>query len=96
VQDVSTPLLFDYSRRVFLWGCLAGEKLGLDYDPDLLYVGAMFHDIGLIRAIAQSTSGSRSTVRTRRLFLERHGLPKERVMTVWEAIALHTTPEIPR
>jgi len=64
VHDVSTPLLFDDSRRVFLWGALQGEKLGLDYDPDLLDVGAMFHDIGLIRAIAPSTSGSRSTART--------------------------------
>jgi len=48
VQDVSTQLLFDHSRRVFLWASLQGEKLGLDYDPELLYVGAMFHDIGLV------------------------------------------------
>ena len=48
VQDVSTRLLFDHSRRVFLWASLQGEKLGLDYDPELLYVGAMFHDVGLI------------------------------------------------
>lgn len=48
VRDVSTPLLFDHSRRVFLWGSLHGEQLALDYDPELLYVGAMFHDLGLV------------------------------------------------
>jgi HD domain len=48
VQDLSTQLLFDHSRRVFLWASLQGEKLGLDNDPELLYVGAMFHDIGLV------------------------------------------------
>src|SRR4051794_6382969 len=48
VQDVATPLLFDHSRRVFLWGSLQGEQLGLEYDPELFYVGAMFHDLGLI------------------------------------------------
>jgi len=48
VQDASTQLLFDHSRRVFLWASLQGQKLGLDYDPELLYVGAMFHDIGLV------------------------------------------------
>ena len=48
VRDISTPLLFDHSRRVFLWASLQGEKLALDYDPELLYVGAMFHDVGLI------------------------------------------------
>jgi hypothetical protein len=97
VQDVSTPLLFDHSRRVFLWGSLQGEKLGLDYDPELLYVGAMFHDIGLV-------AGHRSAherfeidgANAARAFLERHGLPEADVMTVWESIALHTTPEVPR
>jgi hypothetical protein len=28
-------------------------------------------------------------------FLERHGLSEEHVMTVWDAIALHTTREVP-
>jgi hypothetical protein len=29
------------------------------------------------------------------MFLERHGLPEEEVMTVWESIALHTTRQVP-
>ena len=97
IQDVSTQLLFDHSRRVFLWASLQAEKLVLDYDPELLYVGAMFHDVGLV-------AGHRSVherfeidgANAARAFLERHGLPEERVMTVWESIALHTTPEVPR
>jgi hypothetical protein len=97
VQDVSTELLFGHSRRVFLWGSLHGEQLGLDYDPELLYVAAMFHDLGLV-------PGHRSEherfeidgANAARAFLERHGLPEESVMTVWKSIALHTTPQIPR
>src|SRR3954451_10235088 len=97
VQDVSTQLLYDHSRRVFLWASLQAKKLDLRYDPELLYVGAMFHDIGLV-------DGHRSAherfeidgANAARAFLERHGLAEDRVMTVWEAIALHTTPEIPR
>src|SRR3954452_19731849 len=97
VQDVSTQLLFDHSRRVFLWASLQGEKLGLDYDPELFYVGAMFHDLGLV-------AGHRSEherfeidgANAARGFLERHGLPEDQVMTVWESIALHTTPEVTR
>ncbi len=96
VRDVATPLLFDHSRRVFLWGALQGERLGVDYDPELLYVGAMFHDLGLV-------DGHRSHherfeidgANAAREFLERHGLPEDRVMTVWEAIALHTTRGVP-
>jgi HD superfamily phosphodiesterase len=97
VRDVSTPLLFDHSRRVFLWGSLYGEQLALDYDSELLYVGAMFHDIGLV-------DGHRSEherfeidgANAAREFLERHGLGEEMVTTVWDAIALHTTAQIPR
>ncbi|HEX6713723.1 MAG TPA: HD domain-containing protein [Thermoleophilaceae bacterium] len=97
VQDVSTPLLFDHSRRVFLWGSLQGEKLGLDYDPELLYVGAMFHDIGLVEGHrSEHERFEIDGANAARAFLECHGLPEKQVMTVWEAIALHTTPEIPR
>ena len=97
VQDTSTQLLFDHSRRVFLWASLQGEKLGLDYDPDLLYVGAMFHDIGLVEGHrSEHERFEIDGANAARAFLERHGLPEERVMTVWESIALHTTPEIPR
>src|SRR4051794_16692130 len=97
VQDVSTPLLFDHSRRVFLWGSLQAEQLGLDYDPELAYVGAMFHDIGLVEGHrSQHERFEIDGANAARAFLERHGLAEERVMTVWESIALHTTPEVPR
>jgi HD domain-containing protein len=97
VQDTSTQLLFDHSRRVFLWASLQGEKLGLDYDPELLYVGALFHDIGLVEG--HRSAHERFEIdgaNAAREFLERYGLPEERVMTVWASIALHTTPEVPR
>jgi hypothetical protein len=47
VRDAATPLIFHHSRRVFLFGSLQGQRLGLSADPELLYVGAMFHDLGL-------------------------------------------------
>jgi hypothetical protein len=96
IQDVSTQLLFDHSRRVFLWGSLQGEKLGLDYDAELLYVGAMFHDLGLVEG--HRSAHERFEIdgaNAARAFLERHGVEERDVMTVWESIALHTTPEIP-
>jgi hypothetical protein len=32
---------------VFLWGSLKANALGLTPDPELSYVAAMFHDLGL-------------------------------------------------
>jgi hypothetical protein len=97
VQDTSTPLLFHHSRRVFLWGSLHGRQLHLDHDPELLYVASLFHDLGLVEGHrSEHERFEIDGANAARLFLERHGLPEERVMTVWESIALHTTPEIPR
>src|SRR5262249_21369464 len=48
VRDTETDLLYHHSRRVFLFGALTGERKKLKYDPELLYIGAMFHDMGLM------------------------------------------------
>jgi len=96
VRDASTQLLFDHSRRVFLWAALRAEQLSVDYDAELLYVGAMFHDVGLLEG--HRSAHERFEIdgaNAARAFLERHGLPEEQVMTVWESIALHTTRQVP-
>jgi HD domain-containing protein len=96
VREVSTRLLFDHSRRVFLWASLQAERLRLDHDAELLYVGAMFHDVGLLEG--HRSAHERFEIdgaNAARAFLERHGLPEEQVMTVWESIALHTTRQVP-
>ena len=95
VREASTPLLFDHSRRVFLWASLQAQRLSVDYDAELLYVGAMFHDVGLVEG--HRSEHERFEVdgaNAARAFLERHGVPEEQVMTVWESIALHTTRQV--
>jgi len=97
VRDTSTQLLYHHSRRVFVWGALVGAERGLSFDAELLYVGAMFHDIGLVEG--HRSHDERFEIdgaNAARRFLEQHGVPEQDVMTVWESIALHTTPEIPR
>jgi HD domain len=96
LRDVSTSFLFDHSRRVFLWASLQAGQLSLDYDAELLYVGAMFHDVGLLEGHrSQRERFEIDGANAARAFLERHGLAEDRVMTVWESIALHTTRQIP-
>src|ERR1700748_3354194 len=55
VRDTESPLLFNHSTRVYFFGSLAGEKRGLKFDPELLYVSAMFHDMGLTPRYASKT-----------------------------------------
>src|SRR3979490_1864764 len=47
IRDTESDLLFHHSTRVYLFGALTDKRKGLKFDPELLYVGAMFHDIGL-------------------------------------------------
>jgi hypothetical protein len=96
IRDKEPDLLFHHSSRVFLFGALTGQRRGLRYDPELLYVGAMFHDIALTEAYRDSqlrfeVDGANAA----RSFLGSYGLPEESIETVWTAIALHTTPGIP-
>ncbi len=96
IRDMESDLLFRHSTRVYLFGALTGQRNGLKYDPELLYVGAMFHDIGLTDAYRNSplrfeVDGANAA----RAFLRSYGIPEASVETIWDAIALHTTSGIP-
>src|SRR5260370_24657249 len=47
VHDTESPLLFNHSTRVYYFGSLAGKRRGFKFDPGLLYICAMFHEMGL-------------------------------------------------
>jgi len=97
VRDTESPLLFHHSSRVYYFGALAGKHRDLSFDPELLYAGAMFHDLGLTSRY--STAEERFEVdgaNAARDFLRSHHISQADIDTVWTAIALHTTPGIPR
>jgi HD domain len=96
VRDTEDDLLYNHSRRVFFWGTLTGERRGLKVDPELLYIGAMFHDMGLTKA--HSSNNLRFEVdsaNAARDFLKGYNVPERDIEDVWTAIALHTTPGVP-
>jgi HD domain len=97
VRDTESDLLFDHSLRVYLFGALQGRRLGLKYDSELLYIGAIFHDMGLTEKYRSPTERFEvDGANLAREFLQKHGVPEASIDLVWDAIALHTTPGIPR
>jgi hypothetical protein len=97
VKDTESPLLFHHSSRVYYWGALTGKRWGLRFDPELLYAGAMFHDMGLTPEYAsQHERFEVDGANVARDFLRGHGIAQQDIDTVWTAIALHTTPGIPQ
>lgn len=96
IRDTEDDLLFHHSRRVYLFGSLQARRLGANPDPELLYTGAMFHDVGLTAAYRDSTlrfevDGANAA----RDFLLQRGVAETAAGRVWLGIALHTTPGVP-
>lgn len=96
IRDTEDELLFNHSRRVFFFGALQGRRRGLTPDAELLYVGAMFHDLGLTERYRDSqvrfeVDGADAA----RDFLTARGVDEADAAKVWLGIALHTTPGVP-
>lgn len=95
-RDMTSPLIYHHSRRVFFFGQIHAHRLGVTPDPELLYLAALFHDTGLATPFSDEeqrfeVDGADHAHK----FLIEHGFPAAAAETVWTAIALHTTPGIP-
>jgi len=92
LRDHGDDLLWNHSHRVFLFGALQGQNAGMKFDAELLYISALFHDLGLTKKY--SSPDKRFEVdgaNAASSYLQSHGVPQESTRLVWDAIALHTT-----
>ena len=95
LREHATDLLFNHSIRVYLFAAEQGWQRKLQFDAELLYISATFHDFGLLEKF--SSPDQRFEVdgaNAARQFLAAHKVPEEQIEIAWEAIALHTTPGI--
>jgi hypothetical protein len=95
LREFSTELLYNHSNRAFFFAAQQGRQRKMTFDPELLYVSAAFHDLGLLSEYSSKTErfevdGANAV----RQFLIAHDIPEEKAQTAWEAIALHTTPGV--
>ncbi|KRC51596.1 diguanylate cyclase [Leifsonia sp. Root227] len=96
VRTTTPELIFNHSRRVFLFGSLQAARAGLRPDAELLYVAALFHDLGLVPPYrGDQQRFELDGADQARAFLASHGFSAADAEQVWTAIALHTTPEVP-
>lgn len=96
IRDTESELLFNHSSRVYYWAALAAEKREISVDHELLYLGCMFHDMGLTHEHCScdkrfEVDGANAA----RAFMKGYGVDPQDIDKVWTAIALHTTPGIP-
>jgi HD superfamily phosphodiesterase len=92
LREYGNLLLWKHSHRVFLFGSLLGRQENLKYDPELLYISALFHDLGLTKHYSNADKRFKvDGANAARSLLEQHGFSKESTQLVWDAIALHQT-----
>src|ERR1700760_708589 len=48
VRQYENEMLFNHSVRVYAFGAIKGIRQNLKFDSELLYVAALFHDLGLV------------------------------------------------
>src|ERR1700737_5399679 len=95
LREFSTPLLFNHSHRVFFWANELGRQTGENFDVEILFICAAFHDLGLLKKFSSAADRFEvDSANAVRQFLDNHGVPDTRIQTPWDAISLHTTPGI--
>jgi hypothetical protein len=94
-----TESVANHSFRSYLFGMLLAEHQGIrpgsDFDPELLFLACVLHDLG-----TSPTAGGRQRFELDGAdmaaeLLTAQGFGATEVDLVWEAIALHATPQIP-
>ncbi|MBV9387094.1 MAG: HD domain-containing protein [Chroococcidiopsidaceae cyanobacterium CP_BM_ER_R8_30] len=91
VAEVSPQFLYYHCIRTFLFANLIGQRQEMKIDRELLYLGAIMHDLGLTKRFDGNQRYEVDGANAARSFLLQHGLPRDKAEVVWDAIALHTS-----
>ncbi|QPP09209.1 HD domain-containing protein [Streptomyces bathyalis] len=97
--DVATahhsPALLNHSLRAYVWAAARGAAGGITFDPELLYVAALFHDIGLVPAFDSHTVAfEEAGGHVAQVFAAGAGWPAERRQRLSDVIARHMRPRV--
>ncbi|MGE2722180.1 HD domain-containing protein [Mycolicibacterium celeriflavum] len=95
VFEVSVDFLANHCVRSYLFAreiaAAHGMRSGTDYDDELVFLACLLHDLGVTHVGKGDQRFEVDGADAAAAFLRRHGLTDERIVTVWQAIALHTS-----
>ncbi|MFF2479756.1 HD domain-containing protein [Paenibacillus sp. NPDC058071] len=95
LREHGDDLLWNHSNRVFLFAAMRGNLNHIKYDPELLYISSLFHDLGLTPAFRSADKRFEvDGANAARHFLQSRGVPEDDIRLVWDAVAFHTTTGI--
>jgi hypothetical protein len=95
IGDVAAPFLVNHSFRAYAWAVELALHDELEFDPEILYVSATLHDIGLV---AEYDIGGcfeiDGAIAAERFALEHRQAPR-RARAIYDVVALHMAESLP-
>jgi len=89
--EASDPFLFNHVMRTYVFAALLAERRQLRFDRELVYVGAVLHDLGLTaRFETQDRRFEVDGAFAARDFMESRQQSPQRMQLIWDAVALHS------
>jgi len=95
IADVAPSFLVNHSIRSYAWAVELARHDALEFDPEILYVSAVLHDIGLVPAYDVGGCFEIDGALAAERFAREAGAPAERVRAIYDVIALHMLEELP-
>ena len=93
-QKLSEPYLFNHAVRSWLFAVKIGHLKGINYDPEVVAVGTILHDIGLTAGVSGPNRFEVNGAAAAMSFIKERGLSNNRAQLIWDLIALNSTPSI--
>ena len=95
IADVAAPFLVNHSVRAYAWAVELALHDDLHFDPEILYVSAILHDIGLVPAYDLGGCFEFDGAIAAERLAVAAGQPADRARAMYDAIALHMADRLP-
>jgi hypothetical protein len=95
IADVAPGFLVNHSVRAYAWAVELARHDELEFDPEILYVSALLHDIGLVPAYDMGACFEIDGAVAAERFAIQQGQSSERARAIYDVIALHMLAEVP-
>jgi hypothetical protein len=93
-QRLSEPYLFNHAVRSWLFAISIARAKNIDYDPEVVAIGTILHDIGLTDSVTGPKRFEVNGADAARAFVAERGLSDRRAQLIWDLVALNSTVSI--
>ena len=95
IADVEPGFLVNHSVRAYAWAVELAWHDALAFDPEILYVSALLHDIGLVPEYDIAGCFEIDGAVAAERFARDHEQPPDRARAIHDAIAMHMLADVP-